>query len=270
MHVAKQDAKEMLLQKLKKWHEERGIVDFPKRYGITTNEKKFREFSFRIADGIKLEEASVESIITNCVPITVVGNKIVGYNVTYNAWFPSSEGRKPGVITIRFNLYPGIVGLLKINHFFVAMEHDCLPIQKKLIGVARMFGQSDTNDLKELAEKLIHKEYPFFLPHIKSYKVKQLGDFVFQDPSSRHEKTIFLLIDLDLGFEAISKEQISQIIDHRNSEMLLHHIFSEQELREIIVNRSKLIDVYNYISKDINLFLDNYSLHALQTYFLNF
>lgn len=267
---AKEAARQTALEKLQAWHLSKGIENFPKRLGLSVNEKKFREVSFRARDGVSIDDAEPEDIIINFEPLTVTSHhETVAYNVTYRVWYPSPEGKTKSHVSVRFSLHPGIIGIIKIGNFFVSVEADSVPLQKKMLGMARMFGITEKEDLTTLGELLVKKEFPFFVDHIKKYNVSQLGYPVFIDTTTRYEETIYLLIDLELKNDYKTKEDLAEIIDHRNPQMLLHHIFSEKELYEIYRDLINELSGEKVEHLEQNRFRDNYSLHALSTYFMS-
>lgn len=255
------------MKELQEWHKDLGVEDFPQRFGISTNEKKFREISFRVKKGIPESEATVEDVVVNKQPIYGRNHMIVGYTITYRNWLPSEEGKFPGYVTIRFSLHVSVVAVVKVEDFIIAVEHDNTPIQSKTIGFPRMYGITGSEDLSELGRLILEKEYPFLIKHIKTSQVSQLGNTVFQDPSVRYEESLFLLIDLTLDKDINSKEGLADYLDHRNKEMLLHHIFHRSELKEILQKQMRLKEG-DIISRDPGFtFRDQYSLWALALYF---
>jgi len=261
------DFRETALEKLASWHKSHGIYNFPKRLGISTNEKKFREISFRLPDGVSMKEAEPRDFISNLDKIYGMDQKVVGYAITYNVWLPSLGEKVPGQTTVRFNLYMGVVGLVKVKNYFVAVEHDNFPHQRKLISVARMFGVKETNDLAEIANTLLEKEYPFFLDKVSNIKVTQLGNTFLNDPTSRKEEDINLLIELDLKEKISAKNDLAEIIDHRNKEMILHHIFTVEELKDIYLSYKNVNSLDNVIVYDNNKFRDDFSFIIMSLYF---
>lgn len=264
---SKKEHREILLKALQKWHHDLGIKDFPKRFGISTNEKKFREISFRTKKNIPEDQATVEDIVVNNVPVYGMDHNIVGYVITYRVWLPFLRGKFPGYINVRFSLNLGLVALIKIGKFFIAVEHDSIPLQEKTIGTARMYGVSEDSDLEKLGQLILEKEYPFLIDHLKSFKSTQLGETVFQDPSTRYEETLYLLLELELNKEINSKEELSGYLDHRNEEMLLYHIYSEEELKEILDRQMARKESETVVKDEGLIFRDQYSLWALASYF---
>ncbi len=257
------------MKSLQEWHENLGIENFPQRFGITTNEKKFREISFRVKKNTLESEATADDVIVSKQTIYGMNHTVAGYSVSYRVWLPSDEGKFPGYITVRFSLYVSVVAIVKVGDFFIAVEHDNFPLQAKAISMPRMFGVTESKDLDALGKLLIEKEYPFLLDNIESYRIRQLGNTVFQDPSSRYEKTLSLLIELTLKENVRSKEELAGYLDHRNKEMILHHIFHDSEVREIFKNQLLIRDTKT-VSEDDNLtFRETYSLWALASYYFS-
>ena len=101
---AKQAARQAALDKLQAWHLEKGIQDFPKRLGLSVNEKKFREVSFRTRNNVKIEDSTPEDFIVSHTPVMLTTfEKPVAYIITYRVWFPSPEGKVKSTISIRFS-----------------------------------------------------------------------------------------------------------------------------------------------------------------------
>ena len=264
---SKKEQREKLLESLQEWHSQLGIDNFPRRFGISTNEKKFREISFRVEENIPREQATVDDIVVSKQAVYGLNHNVVGYIITYRVWLPALDGKFPGFITVRFSLNISVIGIVKVGEFFIAVEHDNIPLQNKTVGLARMYGVTDSENLAQLAGLLLEKEYPFLIDSIVSYQVTQLGNTLFQDPSSRQEESLYLLIDLKLDEEIKSKEKLADYLDHRNKEMLLHHIYSEKELKKIVDKQMQLREVEDVQRDEGYLFRDNYSLWALATYF---
>lgn len=258
-----------LLMDLISWHEERGIHDFPKRLGISTNNKKFRELSFRVEDYIDISEATADNVIVNKQEIYGFNHTLVAYSITYRIWYPTVDGKKPGILTIRFHLYPSVVGVVTVGNYIIAVEHDCIPLQMKTINMPRMFGTIPTDDVNTLGSMIIQKEYPFILDNLKSVKVRQLGQSVFFDPSSRNEENIMLHIELELNKAVTSKEDLAEYIDVRNKELLIHHIYTVEELLGIYKERSRIQESNKVSVIDNAELIDSYSLLAISYYFMN-
>ncbi|MFC1756236.1 hypothetical protein ACFLZK_02485 [Patescibacteria group bacterium] len=267
--ITKREKRQELLKELQDIHKEIGVENFPKRFGISTNEKKFREISFRVKKGVEEQDATADDIIVSKQPVYGMNHSIVAYAITYRIWLPQEGGKFPGTYTIRFDINTGVAGIVRIGKFYIAVEHDYFAIQQKSIGFARMFGVSESDKLDTLANILLAKEFPFLLDNIKSVKTTQLGKSVEIDPSTRNQRMTTLLIDLELDKKVDAKEELATYIDHRNPEMLLHHIFTEQELKEILEDRTKISTSETEITIEDNAFIDNFSLWALAVLFLN-
>lgn len=266
--ISKKEKRQIALDRLQKWHKEHNITNFPKRLGISTNEKKFREISFRAPRGVELEDAEAEDFIVSTEPVYGWGNEVTARIVTYRVWLPSKDRKIPGTCSIRFSMNMSVVGLVKVGKYFVGVEHDNFPLQRKTIGAARMFGVSDTNDLNELGSLLLEKEFPFFQKYVKRLEVKQLGNTIYQDPTTRREESVFLLIHVFIDHELESKDDLLKIIDHRNKEMILHHVYTEEELKEIFNKQIGKLTLGTVYKEDDFRFRDQFSSWCLASYFI--
>ncbi len=267
---AKEAARHTALEKLQEWHLSKGIKNFPLRLGLSVNEKKFREVSFRAPDGVDFDDAEPEDFIISHVPVQLTTHDApVAHHVMYRVWYPTPEGKVKSTITIRFSLHHGVIGVIKVGNFFISVEADSFPLQRKMLGLARMFGITKSKDLTTLGELLVTKEFPFFVEHIKKFNVTQLGYPVYIDPSTRHEENIYLLIELELKDKYETKEDLAKIIDHRNPQMLLHHIFTEKELYTIYRDHLQSFSGDEVENHTDYRFRDHNSMHALSAYFMS-
>ena len=264
---AKEQLRDKALQVLRNWHSDIGINDFPKRVGFTVNAKKFREFSFRSSDIADESNIKAEDFIISHQPIKNSLGTSVAHLITYSVWYPGSDGRIPGNLTVRFSLRPSLVAMVKVGDYFIAVESDSLPMQRKLIHMSRMFGIKNTSNLNELGKSLIDKEFTFFNESLKSMSVTQLGLPMLSDPSTREEEVIGLLIELDLEETFETREQLENFLDKKNPEMLLYRIFSEVELEDTLKNSSKRHLGADVTNSSEMFFRDNFSLWILSSYF---